>query len=134
MAIFNKFNSFVEAMAEKQHNLGSDVIEVAFTNTAPSPANTQLSDIAQVAYTFSSARVVTITNSSQTGGTYSLVGNDLVITATGGAIGPFRYVVLFNQTAVNDLLIGSYDYGAPVTVNDGETFTVDFGASILTLQ
>ena len=133
MAVFVKFNSFVEALAEKQHNLGSDVIEVALTNTLPTAANTQLSDITQITYTNCSARVVTITSSAQTGGTYALVGTDLVLTASGGTVGPFAHVVLFNQTSTGDLLIGFWSYGSSITLNDGETFTVDFGASILTL-
>jgi hypothetical protein len=78
---------------------------------------------------------VTITSSAQSGGTYSLVGNDLVFTAAGGSIGPFRYAVFYNDTPTSpaDPLIGWWDYGSSVTLADGETFTVDFGASILTL-
>src|SRR5688500_7239848 len=78
---------------------------------------------------------VTITASSQTSGTYSLVGNDVVITASGGTIGAFRYAVLWNDTPTSpaDPLIGWWDYGSSITLADGETFTVDFGASILTL-
>jgi hypothetical protein len=133
LAAFVKFHSFVEALAEKQHNLGSDVLEVALTNSAPAQSNTQLSDISQITYTNCSARTVTITSSAQTTGAYSLVGNDLVLTATGGTVGPFSHVVLFNQTSTGDLLIGSWAYGSSVTLQDGETFTIDFGASILTL-
>lgn len=133
MAAFVKFHSFVESLAEKQHNLGSDVIEVALTNTAPTTANTQLSDIVQVSYTFCSARTVTITGSAQSGGTYSLVGNDLVLTASGGTVGPFRYAVLFNQTSTGDLLLGFYDYSSSITLQDGETLTIDFSSAILTL-
>jgi hypothetical protein len=133
LAAFVKFFSFVEALAEKQHNLASDVLEVALTNSAPAQSNTQLSDITQIAYTNCSARTVTITSSAQTTGTYSLVGTDLVLTASGGTVGPFSHVVLFNQTSTGDLLIGSWAYGSSVTLQDGETFTIDFGASILTL-
>ena len=115
MATFTKFFSFVEAIAEGAHNLGSNVIEVALTNTAPTTANTQLSDIVQIAYTNCSARTVTITSSAQSGGTYSLVGTDLVLTASGGTVGPFRYAVLFDQTSTGDLLIGYWDYGSSIT-------------------
>lgn len=131
MATFVKFNSFVEALAEKQHNLASDQLVVALTNTAPSAANTQLSDITQITYTNLSSRNVTTSSSSQTGGTYSLVCSDLVLTAS-GSVGPFRYVVLYNDTATNDLLIGYWDYGSSVTMANGETFTVDWG-TVLTL-
>ncbi len=97
--------------------------------------NTQLSDLTQVAYTNCSSRAITTTSSAQTSGTYKLVLTDLVLTASGGAIGPFRYIVIYNDTATNDELIGWYDYGSDVTINAGETFTLDFDGSngVLTL-
>ena len=129
MATFNKFNSFVEALAEKVHNLGSDQIVVALTNTAPNATDTQLSAITQISYTNLSSRNVTTSSSSQTSGTYKLVLTDLVLTSTGGSTGPFRYVVLYNDTATNDELIGYYDYGSSLTLAAGETLTIDFDAS-----
>ncbi len=132
MAVFNKFNSFVEALAEKVHNLGSDQLAVALTNTAPVAGNTVLANLTQVAYTNLSARNITTTASAQTSGTYALVCTDLVLSAT-GAVGPFRYVALYNDTATSKELIGWYDYGSSVTMANGETFTVDFGANVLTL-
>ena len=128
MAAFNKFQPFVEAMTEKKHNLGADAITVALTNAANAPVATDgvLADQVEVAYTYCSARVPTITSSAQTAGTYKLVLADLTLTATGGAIGPFRYVILYNDTAANDELIGWYDYGLDVTIADGETFLIDF--------
>jgi hypothetical protein len=132
MATFNKFNSFVEALAEKVHNLGSDQLTIALTNSAPVATNTQLSNITEISYTNCSSRNVTTVSSSQTSGTYSLVTSDLVLTAT-GTVGPFRYVVLYNNTATNDELIGWYDYGSSITLASSETFTIDFGATTITI-
>lgn len=132
MATFTKFNSFVEALAEKVHNLGSDTLTVALTNTAPVATNTVLANITQISYTGLSSRVLTVSASSQTSGTYSLVVSDLTLTAS-GSVGPFRYVVIYNDTATNDELIGYYDYGSSITLASGETFTVDFGTELLTL-
>lgn len=128
MATFNKINSFVEALAEKVHNLGSDTITVALCNAANAPVatNTQLSDLTQIAYTNLSSRVVTTTSSSQTSGTYRLILQDLILTASGGSVAAFRYVVLYNDTATNDELIGFADYGSDLTLADGETITIDF--------
>lgn len=138
MATFNKFHSFVEALAEKVHNLGSDTLTVALSNTLPVNTNTQLSNITQISYTniqdgTTTGRNLAGVTSAQTSGTYTLDANDLVLTAT-GTVPTFRYVVLYNDTATNDELIGWYDYGATVDLLNGETFTITWDAAgILTL-
>lgn len=129
MASFNKFNSFVKALAEKVHNLGADTLKVMLTNVAPSSANTVKTDITEIAagngYSLGGT-VASITSSTQLGGTYKLVLGDVVFTAAGGSIGPFRYAVLYNDTATNDELIGWFDYGSSISLLTGETLTVDF--------
>ena len=133
MATFNKFNSFVEALAEGAHNLGADTLTIALTNTAPAATNTVLTNITEISYTNVSSRVLTSVTSSQTSGTYTLDAADLVLTAS-GTVPTFRYVVLYNDTATNDELVGYYDYGSAVDLLNGETFTITFDASgILTL-
>lgn len=136
-ASFNKFNSFVEDLAEKVHNLGSDTLKIALTNTSPTATNTILSNITEVSYTNCSTRVITTSSSAQSSGTYKLVLTDLVLTASGGSVGPFRYVVLYNDTPTSpaDPLIGWYDYGSAITLADGETLTLDFDGTngVLTL-
>lgn len=137
MATYNKFNSFVEAMAEKVHNLGSDTLKVLLTNSAPVATNTVKADLTEISagngYSAGGA-TVTISASSQSSGTYKLVGGDPVITASGGAIGPFRYVVLYNDTASNDELIAWFDYGASASLNNGEALTIDFDGTNGVLQ
>jgi hypothetical protein len=51
-----------------------------------------------------------------------------VLTASGGSVAAFRYVVLYNDTPTTpaDPLIGWYDYGSDLTLNDTETLTIDF--------
>lgn len=127
-------DSLVEAIAEKVHNLGSDSLRVALTNSAPIASNTVLANITEISYTNCSSRALTVTASSQTSGTYKLVISDLVLTASGGNVGPFRYVVVYNDTATNDELIGWLDYGSSITLADGETLTLDFSASNGILQ
>lgn len=128
MAVFNKFQPFAEAVYEKVHNLGSDQIVVALTNASNAPANTMatLSQLTQIAYTNLSTRNVTTASSAQTSGTYKLTLTDLVLTASGGAVAAFRYIILYNDTSASDNLIGWYDYGVDQVLNDTETFTIDF--------
>ena len=127
MAAYNKFNSLVADLANKVHNLGSDTLKMALTNVAPAATNTVLANITEISYTNCSARTITTTSSTQTSGLYKLVLADLVLTAS-GAVGPFRYLVLYNDTAVSDQLIGYYDYGSAITLQTGDTFTIDFSS------
>lgn len=128
MAVFTKFNSFIEALAEKKHNLGADSLVIALSNSAPVAGNSVLADITQISYTNLSSRAVTITSSSQAAGIYTLVLQDLTLTASGGAVATWRYVILYNDTATNDELIGWWDRGSAVTMSDGDTVDLDFAA------
>ena len=136
MAVFNKFDSFVEAVAEKVHNLGSDQLTIALTNTAPVAGNSVLANITEITYTNLSTRNLTTTASSQTAGLYKLVVSDITLTSTGGSTGPFRYVVVYNSTAAGGPLIGFFDYGSSITLLSGESLTVDFDQvnGLLTIQ
>lgn len=129
MASFVKFYPFVEALAEKKHDFSTDTLKIALTNVSPSLTNSQLSNITQISYTYCSDRTLITTSSSQTSGVYNLVLDDITLTASGGAVGPFRYIVIFNETSTNDLLIGYSDYGQNITLADGEYITIDFNAS-----
>lgn len=134
MAAFNKFEIFSENLAEKEHNLNADVLVVYLSNAAPSASGDAVkADLAEIAtgngYT---GPVDTQNATSRTGGVTSVTGVDVVITAT-GAVGPFQYVVLANDTTTGDMLIGWWDYGSPITLANGETFTIDFGASMFTI-
>lgn len=134
MAAYNKFNSFVENVAEKVFNLGSDSLKVALTNSAPVATNTVLANITEVSYTNCSTRVITVSASSQASGTYKLVCTDLVLTASGGSVGPFRYIVIYDDTATNDELICWFDYGSALTLGAGDTLTLDFDGTNGLLQ
>jgi hypothetical protein len=133
MATFTKVNSFVEALAEKVHNLGSDQLKVALTNTDPTATATNYASLTSPLPTTNLSGAtpfnITTTSSSQTSGTYSLVLVDLVLTALGGDVGPFRYVVIYNDTAPSDELIGYYDYGTSTSITNGNTFTIDLTES-----
>ena len=139
MATFNKFNQFVEDLAKGVHNFTSDstcTVTVALTNAsnAPVAGNSVLGDLTQISYTNLSSRVITGITAEQTCATATFTANDLVLTAS-GTVATFRYVVLYNDdpTSPADPLIGWYDYGSDVTLNNGETFTIDFTTGFATL-
>jgi hypothetical protein len=135
MATFNKVNTFMLATGQKKHNLGSDALKVALTNTAPTASGSAvLADITEITYTNCSARAITTTSYTQTSGTAKLILADLTLTASGGSVGPFRYVVLYNDTATNKELIGWYDYGSALTLASGESLLIDFDGTNGILQ
>jgi hypothetical protein len=143
MASFNKVNDFV-VNAVHNMDLESDQIVVALSNTAPgsessdpsADGNGILGNITEISYTNCSSRNVTTSSSSQASGTYKLVLADLTLTASGGAVGPFRYIYLYDDTVTSpaDPIIGYYDYASSLTLNDGDSFTVDFSAANGVLQ
>lgn len=145
MATYTKLGGFVEHLAEKVHDLGSDQLVVALSNTAPGAETTPptgatgtniLANVTQISYTNLSSRNLTTSSSAQSGGTYKLVVADLVLTASGGSVGPFRYIYIYNDTPISpaDPLIAYYDYGSALTLNDGETLTLDFDGTNGLLQ
>lgn len=133
MATFNKINSFSENLAEKQIDLGGSGLKIALTNTAHNSAWDELADLTEISYTNLSSRAITVTSSAQTSGTYKLVLQDLVLTASGGSVGPFRYVYIYDDASTGDKLIGYYDIGSAVTLNDADFITIDFDASAGTI-
>jgi len=137
MASFNKVNDFV-VNAVHNMDLASDQIKVALTNTAPgsessnptADGNGIVGNLTEISYTNCSSRNVTTSSSAQSGGVYKLVVADLTLTAS-GTVGPFRYIYIFDDTVTSpaDPLIGYYDYGTSLTLNSGDTFTLDFSPS-----
>jgi hypothetical protein len=136
MSVFAKFNCFVQDVGQKLHNLNSDALKIYLTNTTPVATNTVYNTPADLTtangYTAGGPTVGT-TGYTQTAGVGTLTGTSVVTTAAGGTVGPFRYAVLYNNTAAAKNLIGWWDYGSAITLNDTETFTVTIGASILTI-
>jgi hypothetical protein len=140
MATFTKFNIFSTNLAEKIHQLNTDTLNIYLTNTAPVVTNAIKANIAEITIGNGYAGPQDTQNTGAgASGTYTVTGTKIVITAT-GAIGPFRYIVLYNDTpgAPVDPLIGWWDYGSSITLQSGETFTIKFNngdptGTILTL-
>lgn len=137
MATYNKFQDYAEQLNKAVHNWSSHTFKAALTNTAPVATNTVLADITQISsgggYTAGAGGgltldTVTLTESS---GTAKVTVADEVFTASGASVGPFRYVVIYNDTATSpaDALVCNYDYGSSITLADGESFTIDFDAT-----
>lgn len=139
MAAFQKFNQFVEDLALGVHNLNTGALKVMLTNTAPVATNSVRADLTEISAGngYTAGGSATTPTLSETSGTAKLVCTDVVFTASGGSIGPFRYAVLYNDTPTSpaDPLIGFHDYGSSITLADGDTFTwnADGTTGVLTI-
>lgn len=141
MPALTLYQDFKEQLGKGVHNLASNTFKAALTNSAPNAAtHVQLSDITQLStgggYTGGAGGGIALTTGyTETGGTGTMTASDATLTASGGTVGPFRYVVIYNDTASSpaDALVGYIDYGSSITLADTETFTLDFGASLLTV-
>jgi hypothetical protein len=140
MATFNKFQDFVEQLAKGVHQLhaAGHTLKIYLSNTTPdAAADAVKADLAEISggNGYTAGGHDTQNDVSETGGTCSVTGVDVTITASGGTVGPFRYVVLYNDTPTSpaDPLIGWWDYGSSISLNDGESFTTDFGTSMFTV-
>lgn len=142
MASFTKVNDFVKNMANAM-DLDSDTLKIALSNSDPTAGtditadgNGVLANVTEITYTNLSDRTLANVTSTQTSGTYKLSADDKVLTASGGSVAPFRYVIVYNDTPTSpaDPIVGYYDYGSSLTLNDGDTFTIDIGTNgILTM-
>lgn len=130
MASYNKFNDFSEQLVNGVHDFDANTFKIALSNSAPTASNTVLADITQISGTngYTTGGTATTIAVSETSGTTTVTGTQVVFTASGGSMGPFRYVVLYNDSATSplDALIAWWDYGSSITLADGETFTVKF--------
>lgn len=134
MATYNKFQDYVEQLCKAVHNWSSHTFKAGLTNTAPVATNTIYANITEIsAGNGYSAGGMTLDNVtlSETSGVAKVVITDEVLTASGGSIGPFRYVPIYNDTATSpaDALVAWYDYGSSITLASGESFTIDFDAT-----
>ncbi len=136
---YNKFYCFVEDLAEHKHNFATDTLKIMLTNSAPVATNTvkaNITDISAGSGYSAGGTAITPVSSAQTTGLYKIIGTHPGFTASGGPIGPFRYAVMYNDTATNDELIAWWDYGSNITLADGESVavTLDGTNGIFTIQ
>lgn len=126
---YNKFEAFSEQLIRGIHDVDGHVFKVYLTNATPSASlDAVKADLAEIAagFGYSAGGGTTTITVSEAAGTTTVQGTQVVFTASGGSIGPFQYAVLYNESTVSDNLVAWFDYGAALTLLDGETLTVKF--------
>lgn len=134
MADLILFDEFINNLLTKKIDLSADTFKAVLSNTAPDPAaDDELADITQISagsgYTTGGVTLANVTFAETGAGTgvWQWSCDDFGWTASGGSLGPFRYVVIYDDTASGDKLIGYRDLGMAVTLGDTDSFTVDVG-------
>lgn len=144
MATYTKYEAFVEHLANKEldwFGTGDTYKAVIHTDAPVVASDDDVTDLTQIGgsngYTTGGEDIQN--DSSRSGGTVTMTAVDVTWTASGGNLGGSttgRYVSIYDDTPTTPLadpLQCSFDYGSTFTVADGETFTLDFGASLATL-
>jgi hypothetical protein len=132
MATFNKCNCFVRDVGLGVHNLNTDTLNVYLANGTIAATDETLSTAAGIAtgsgYTGPVDTQNTYTLSTATA---TLTGTKVTITASGGNVGPFTQVGLYNDTPTSpaDPMIGWWDIGTSITLASGESYAIRFNNS-----
>jgi len=139
MATMVKFLDFVEQLGLGEHNLDADTLNFALTDTLPVNTQTVFDDSVDhaapsAANSYTTGGHDATATWGESGGVATLDGSQVTITATAGGIGPFQYIVLYNDTNATDRLVTYYDHGSSITLADGESFIIDIPTNIFTLE
>lgn len=137
MASFTKYQDTVEQFWKGVHQLhaAGHTVKAAIHSDAPTVAtDDELGDLTQVTGTgYTAGGEDTQNDMTESGGTATWTGVDVVWTAGAGDWDAGRYISVHNDSSTTDKLLGAWDYGSNFTLGNGETFTLDFGASCATL-
>jgi hypothetical protein len=129
MATYNKFNDFTEQQIIGTHDWDANTFKIMLVNSpAPVATNTIKANLTEISAGngYTAGGTATTITVSETSGTTTVQGTQVVFTASGGSIGPFQYAVLYNDTAASKNLVAWWDNTSAVTLNAGDTFTVKF--------
>ena len=126
---------FTVDLGTKLFNLTSDTLKLAFTDTAPTTATHVYADIASpLALTnMATSPALTSVTFTQSTGTATLGAATWTGTSQTGNFGPFRYVVVYDDTSASKNICGWYDYASEVTLvgTNGDQFSMTFASGIL---
>ena len=141
MATYTKYEPFIGFFANSEIDLldGTDTIKAVIHTDAPVVATDDtLADLTEITGTgYTAGGEDTLNTGTRSGATLTVGGTDVVWTAGAGDwTATARYVSIYDDTPTTptaDPLIAYWDYGSTFALGDGETFTLDFGASIFTM-
>lgn len=137
MATFNKFNLATQNFCRGVFNFQSagQTFNVMLTNTLPVATNAIYSDVSGGELTttggYTAGGAASAMSDSTASGTEKVLATNVTWTGSGGGMGPFRYVIIYDATPTTPLkpLVCWFDYGSSISLTAGDTFTVSFDAS-----
>lgn len=140
MAAYNKFDAFTDYIIGNVPGqviaFDTDTFKYLLTNTAPVATDAKYSDVSagEVAngngYTTGGEASVTI--AANASGTETVTVTSVSWTASVGSIGPFRYVIYYDDTPSDKPLVAWWDYGSSQTLTVGQALAVYPNSSLTT--
>jgi hypothetical protein len=133
-ATYTKCTAAIEPLLEGI-NVGSDSWKVALSNASAVAKTSFVAGTDDLAtgngYTAGGNACTPITTAGQTAGTYTLTLPNPAVWTASGAVGPFRYAILWDTTTSTP--VAEWDYGVGgVTLASGDTFTFAFSGNVFT--
>lgn len=136
MATFTMFHEFGRYLQDGTIDLDTHVFKLYLSNATPNQAtHTVKADLAGITQQNGYAEVTLTASLAETGagtGIWRFSNNaDVLITATTGSFGPFRYILIYDDTPVApaDPLVGYWDIGIATTITPGNSLEIDLDIS-----
>lgn len=134
MAVYVKYEAFVEDLIEGVHDWDAHTFKIMLSNTAPNVATHGVrADVTELATSggYTSGGNSTAITTSRAGGTAKATGVDPTTWTGSGAGFTFRYAILYNDTPATPAkpLVDYWDYGSSQLIAAGETLVVDLDAA-----
>jgi len=124
---YHVYSYMTGLISAQQIDFTADTFKFILTDTAPVTAtNTKYSDISANELTtgsgYTAGGAATTITVSYSGGANYVTATSVTWTASGGSIGPFRYIVFYDDTLTDKPLIEWWDFGSEVTITSGNDF------------
>lgn len=138
MSSYNKFDVTTKDLVDGKHNFASDTFKLMLSNTLPTSSNAVKADITEISAGggYSAGGTAVTMTVSTSSGTAKVTATNTSLTCTSSTIGPFRYLVIYNDTQASPVkpLVCWYDYGSALTLNNGDTVNYSFDGTNGLLQ
>ncbi len=129
---FNRFDSYAFDLGKGLIRLDRDELYILLTHAMPLRVYSRRAELVEIrpgnGY-MAGGMIVEGGHFSQSGAGSLFTGRNVLFEAKGGRMAAFQFAILYDATATGQPLIGYWDYGAALTLAEGESLLVEFDQS-----